>query len=78
MDAVIVLLIVMGSTLLSFFQEYNASNAAEKLKEQVSFKANVVRDGSSTQILAEEIVPGDVVLLSAGSLIPASSARFCR
>jgi len=70
-DAVIILLIVMGSALLSFFQEYNANQAAEKLKEQVSFKTNVLRDGKPVSIPTEEIVPGDVVLLSAGSLIPA-------
>ena len=70
-DAVIILLIVLGSALLSFFQEYNASNAAEKLRSQVSLKADVLRDGKSVSIPAEEIVPGDVVLLSAGSLIPA-------
>jgi Mg2+-importing ATPase len=70
-DAIIILLIVMGSALLSFFQEYNANNAAEKLKEQVSFKTDVLRDGKPVSISTDEIVPGDVVLLSAGSLIPA-------
>ncbi len=70
-DAIIILLIVMGSALLSFFQEYNANNAAEKLKEQVSFKTDVLRDGEIQSVPTEEIVPGDVVLLSAGSLIPA-------
>lgn len=70
-DAIIILLIVTGSALLSFFQEYNANTAAEKLKEQVSFKTNVLRDGKSASLPTDEIVPGDVVLLSAGSLIPA-------
>lgn len=70
-DAIIIISIVMGSALLSFFQEYNANNAAEKLKQQVSFKTDVLRDGKPTSILTDEIVPGDVVLLSAGSLIPA-------
>jgi Mg2+-importing ATPase len=70
-DAIIILLIVMGSALLSFYQEYNANNAAEKLKEQVSFKTDVLRDGRTASIPTDEIVPGDVVLLSAGSLIPA-------
>lgn len=70
-DAVIILLIVIGSALLSFFQEYNASTAAEKLKEQVSFKTNVIRDGRSISIPTEEVVPGDMVFLSAGNLIPA-------
>jgi Mg2+-importing ATPase len=70
-DAVIILLIVLGSAFLSFFQEYNANNAAEKLRAQVSLKSDVLRDGKSVSIPSEEIVPGDVVLLSAGSLIPA-------
>ena len=70
-DAVIILLIVMGSAMLSFFQEYNANSAAEKLKEQVSLKTDVLRDGKPTSIQTEGIVPGDVVLLLAGSLIPA-------
>ncbi len=70
-DAIIILLIVMGSALLSFFQEYNANNAAEKLKEQVSFKTTVVRDGKTISVPTDAVVPGDVVLLAAGSLIPA-------
>jgi Mg2+-importing ATPase len=70
-DAIIILLIVLGSALLSFFQEYNANNAAEKLRAQVSLKTEVLRDGKPASTPTEEIVPGDVVLLSAGSLIPA-------
>ena len=70
-DAAIIFLIILGSALLSFFQEYNANNAAEKLRAQVSPKAEVLRDGKPTSVPTEEIVPGDVVLLSAGSLIPA-------
>jgi Mg2+-importing ATPase len=70
-DAIIILAIVLGSASLSFYQEYNASNAVAKLKAQVSLKSVVLRNGQKQEILAEEIVPGDVVLLSAGSLIPA-------
>lgn len=70
-DAVIILLIVLGSALLSFFQEYNANNAAEKLRDQVSLKSDMLRNGKPALIPTEEIVPGDAVLLSAGSLIPA-------
>ena len=69
--ALIILAIVLGSALLSFFQEYGANNAAEKLHAQVTIKASVLRDGGPHQIPAEEVVPGDVVLLSAGSLVPA-------
>jgi Mg2+-importing ATPase len=70
-DAVIILLIVMGSALLSFFQEFNANNAVEKLRSQISLKSQVIRDGKPVDVQTEEIVPGDVILLSAGSLIPA-------
>ena len=70
-DAVIILAIVLGSALLSFYQEFNANNAVEKLKAQVSLKTLVLRDGQTVEIPAEEVVPGDVMMLSAGSLIPA-------
>lgn len=70
-DAIIILLIVLGSALLSFYQEYNANNAAEKLRAQISLKTEALRDGKPTSVPTEEIVPGDVVLLVAGSLIPA-------
>ena len=70
-DAAIILAIVAGSALLSFAQEYSAANATEKLRSQIRVKATVLRDGTTLQAPAEEIVPGDVVLLSAGNLIPA-------
>jgi Mg2+-importing ATPase len=70
-EALIILAIVLGSAALSFVQEYNASTAAEKLRAQVKIKATVLRDGQPRTIPVEEVVPGDVVLLSAGSLVPA-------
>ena len=77
-DAIIILAIVLGSALMSFYQEYNASNAVEKLKAQVSLETLVLRDGQKVEIPIEEIVPGDVVLLSAGSLIPAEVSCWKR
>ena len=70
-DAVIVLAIIVASAVLGFVQEYNANNAVERLRARVTLQATVLRDGQPKFTLAEEIVPGDVVLLSAGSLIPA-------
>jgi P-type Mg2+ transporter len=70
-DAVIILIIVLGSAFLSYVQEYSASSAVEKLKAQVTFKTTVLRDGKPVAIPAEQVVPGDVVQLSAGSLVPA-------
>ena len=70
-DASIVIAVVLGSTILGFVQEYNASNAVEKLRSRVTIKSNVLRDGQPKLIPSEQIVPGDVAVLSAGSLIPA-------
>ena len=70
-DASIVLVVVIGSTMLGFVQEYQASNAVEKLRSQVTIKSSVLRGGKAQIVPSEQVVPGDVVLLSAGSLIPA-------
>ena len=70
-DALIIFVIVVGSAVLSFVQEYNASSASEKLRSQISLRSNVLRDGEERSLPAEELIPGDIVLLSAGSLVPA-------
>lgn len=70
-DTVIIFSIVMISGILSFFQEYNAGNAVEKLMDIVKIKADVIRNGEKVYVNLEEIVPGDVILLSAGDVIPA-------
>ncbi|OIQ94455.1 magnesium-transporting ATPase, P-type 1 [mine drainage metagenome] len=63
--------IVLLSVALDFVQEYRASKAAEKLKLSVSLHATVLRDGQSQEMAVSRVVPGDVVLLEAGDLIPA-------
>ncbi len=70
-DALIVLLIVLGSSLLGFIQEYSAGNAVERLRARVASKTAVLRDGDRRTIPSQQVVPGDIILLSAGSLIPA-------
>lgn len=70
-EAIIISAIVLASCLLGFFQEYGASQATEKLKQQLSQKAVAMRNGAETVIRADEVVPGDVLHLSAGSLVPA-------
>jgi len=70
-DAIIVLVVVIGSTMLGFVQEFRASNAVEKLRSQVTITSSVLRGGKTQTVPSEQVVPGDVVLLSAGSLIPA-------
>jgi Mg2+-importing ATPase len=70
-DSLIILMIVLGSALLSFVQEYGASTAVEKLRAQITLRASVLRDGQAREVSAEEVVPGDIVSLSAGDLVPA-------
>ncbi|MFZ2257190.1 MAG: magnesium-translocating P-type ATPase [Clostridiaceae bacterium] len=71
LDSLIILAIVLVSSVLSFIQEYSASNAIEELRSKVQIKSVVLRDGKEVEIPATGIVPGDVVKLSTGSLIPA-------
>ncbi len=70
-DASIVLLIIVGSALLSFRQEYHATRAIDALRARVSLTASVLRDGQACSIPVSAIVSGDIVLLTAGSLVPA-------
>ncbi|MBE1711426.1 magnesium-translocating P-type ATPase [Mesorhizobium japonicum] len=69
-EAAIIGAIVLASCVLSFTQEYGASRATEALKQRISRKAIVLRDGAECSVAAEDIVPGDVIRLSAGNLIP--------
>lgn len=70
-DATIILLIVLISSLLSYFQEHSASRALEELRAKVQVKTRVQRDGRELEIPASQLVSGDIVLISTGSLIPA-------
>ena len=63
--------IVLLSVTLDFFQEHRAEHAANLLKKQVAVRATVLRNGQPVEIRLEKIVPGDIVLLNAGALVPA-------
>ena len=69
-DSAIVLAIVLGSTLLGFSQEYRASAAVDELKRRLALTCRVVRDGIERTVPVSTVVPGDLILLSAGNLIP--------
>ena len=69
-DAVIILVIVLVSGFLGFWQERGAVNAVEKLLAIVQIKTTVVRDGSSKEVPIEEVVPGDIVAIEASDVIP--------
>ena len=66
---VMVLMVVLGVS-LRFIQETKADNAAAKLKAMIKVTATVVRDGQTREIPLKELVPGDIVKLSAGDMIP--------
>ena len=70
-NAAIILAIVVISGLLGFWQERGSTNAVQRLMAIVQLKASVLRGGSPQDIPAEEIVPGDIILFSAGDVIPA-------
>ena len=70
-DASIILAIVLGSTLLGFAQEYRASAALKQLRSRLALRVKVMRDGEVRSVEAQKIVPGDVLVLSAGNLVPA-------
>jgi Mg2+-importing ATPase len=67
---VIGVMVVLG-VVLRFFQEMRADNAAEKLKAMVNVTATVVRNGQDTEVPLKMLVPGDIVRLNAGDMVPA-------
>ncbi|MEF3074430.1 magnesium-translocating P-type ATPase [Methylobacter sp. Wu1] len=70
-DALIILTIVLISGVLGFWQEKGAADAVEKLLALVQVKATVLRGGTLSEIAVEALVPGDIVVLKAGDIIPA-------
>ena len=76
LDSLIVIVIIAASAALSFTQEYAASRAIERLLARVGLRARLLRDGQAVEVDAREVVPGDVALLAAGSLVPADGLVF--
>jgi Mg2+-importing ATPase len=68
---IIISCMVLMSITLDFVQEFRAGRAADKLRQTVSVRATVMRDGQHLSVPAADVVTGDIVLLSAGDLIPA-------
>ncbi len=72
-DALIIAVILLGTSLLSFYQERSAGHVVEELNALVARRAVVLREGRSADVLTTEIVPGDVLQLRAGDRIPADA-----
>jgi len=68
---VIVVTIVVLSVVMDFVQEMRAQNAVDALQAKVALRARAVRDGKEVTVLVTELVPGDVVKLCAGDMVPA-------
>jgi Mg2+-importing ATPase len=70
-SAILVILMALMSVFLSFIQEYRAGREVERLSEMVRATATVYRNGRSKELKIREIVPGDIVDLFAGDMVPA-------
>jgi P-type Mg2+ transporter len=72
-DASIIVVIILLSNILNFVQTYHSQNTVEKLRANVAPTASVLRDGTWRELPRREVVPGDIVRLTAGDLVPADA-----
>ena len=72
-SAAIIITIVLLSVLVNFYQSFQARRAVEELRSQIAAKASVIRDRREQEIAVAGLVPGDVVVLNAGDLVPADA-----
>ena len=76
-DPILIVIIVFFAAGLGFVQEYRSGKAMEALKQMTASTATVIRDGEEEEILARDLVPGDIILLQTGDRIPADSRLTC-
>ncbi len=70
-DLIIILVLLIFNGVVGFWQEFQAGNAVEQLKKGLALKGRVLRDGKWQELNARELVPGDIVRLRLGDIIPA-------
>jgi H+-transporting ATPase len=70
-DLAIILALLLFNAAIGFWQDFKAANALDSLKRQLALKARVLRDGRWGEMDADQLVPGDVVRLRLGDIIPA-------
>lgn len=75
-NAIIIFLMAIMSVVLDFYQEHKSSVAVEKIASRLALTSKVLRDAHEQKILSKNIVVGDVVLLSAGDIVPADGKIF--
>ena len=80
-NTIIILTIIFVSVILDYYQETKAEKAAQLLKQKVTTTATVLRDNVKQEIKFPEIVPGDIIYLSAGDIAPqtheSSAPKIC-
>ena len=70
-DGIVIMVVVVINALLGFYQEFQAEKSLAALKKMLALQATVRRDGNVIELPAEQLVPGDIVILEAGNKIPA-------
>ncbi len=75
-DLIIILILLVFNGLVGFWQEYKAANALEALKRQLAIKTRALRDGQWLELAADQLVPGDVIRLRLGDIVPADVKLF--
>jgi H+-transporting ATPase len=75
-DFGIIITLLIFNAFVGFWQEYQAGNAVEALKKKLALKSHVLRDGRWQEVQAKELVPGDVIRLRLGEIIPADTKLF--
>jgi H+-transporting ATPase len=75
-DFVIITILLIFNAFVGFWQEYQAGNAVEALKKKLALKSHALRDGKWQEVQAKELVPGDVIRLRLGEIIPADTKLF--
>ncbi len=72
-DFFIILVLLLANAVVGFWEEYQAGNAIAALKAKLALEARVLRDGKWTTIEARELVPGDVIRVRLGDIVPADA-----
>lgn len=72
-DFFIILILLLSNAVVGFWEEHQASNAIEALKGKLAVKAKVKRDGKWTMVAARELVPGDIIRVRLGDIVPADA-----
>ena len=72
-DLIIILVLLLANAIVGFWEEFQAGNAIAALKANLALKARVKRDGAWSEVPARELVPGDLVRLRLGDIVPADA-----